>query len=75
MKNKEKGKAKQSKTIIMEEEDELLPPALPPAGKPLADVLAGLSLGDLNNVVGHLSPSTLKNWIHSIGFRHESVCG
>ena len=45
MEKQEKSKAKQSKNIIIEGEDELLPPAPRPVGKPLADVLAGFISG------------------------------
>ena len=50
MKNKERAKAKQSKSIIIEEENECPPPGPPAAGKQVADVLAGLSQEDMNEV-------------------------
>ena len=51
VKYKEKAKAKQNKSIIIEEEGEGPPPGPPVAGKHLADVLAGLSQEDLKEVL------------------------
>ena len=73
VKNKERAKAKQSKTIIIEEENECPPLGPPAAGKQLADVLAGLSQEDLNDVIGHLPPSLLKTWASSIGDLQQTV--
>ena len=73
MKHKERAKAKQSRSIIIEEENECPPPGPPTAGKQLADVLAGLSQEDLNDVIGHLPPSLLKTWAGSIGDLHQTV--
>ena len=60
MKYKEKAKAKQHKSIIIEEEGEGPPPGPPVAGKQLADVLAGLSQEDLKEVLVHCPPSLLQ---------------
>ena len=65
VKNKERAKAKQSKTVIIEEENECLPPGPPAAEKQLADVLAGLSQED--------PPSLLKTWAVSIKDLHQTV--
>ena len=73
MKNTERAKAKQSKTIIIEEENECPPLGPPAAGKQLADVLAGLSQEDLNDVIGHLPLSLLKTWASSIGDLQQTV--
>ena len=56
VKNKERAKAKQRKSIIIEEEDECPPPGPPVAGKQLADVLAGLPQEELKEVISHLPP-------------------
>ena len=65
IKDKDKGKVKQCKTIIIVEDKELSL-ASPPAGKQLADVLAGLSPEDVGNVIGHLPCSIVQNWVQSI---------
>ena len=60
IKNKEKAKAKQNKSVIIEEEGECPPPGPPVARKQLADVLAGLSQEDLKEVLVHCPPSLLQ---------------
>ena len=57
---KEKAKAKQNKSIIIEEEGEGPPPDPPVAGKHLADVLASLSHEGLKEVLAHCPPSLLQ---------------
>ena len=58
--HKERAKAKQNKTIIIEEEGECPPPGPPVARKQLADVLAGSSQEDLKEVLVHCPPSLLQ---------------
>ena len=60
LKYKEKIKAKQNKSIIIEEEGEGPPPDPPVAGKHIADVLAGLSQEGLKEVLVHCPPSLLQ---------------
>ena len=56
--DKDKGKVKPCKTIIIQEDP---PPALPASGKQLADVIAPLSSEELGLVIGHLPSSTVQN--------------
>ena len=49
------------------------PSPAPAAGKQPADVLAGLSPQQLNEVVVHLSPTMLQNCVHSIGAQHQTA--
>ena len=72
VKIKEKVKAKQCTSTIVEDDGDLLPPALA-LGKQLADVLAGFSPQELNEVVGHLSPGMLQNWVCQIWTQHQTV--
>ena len=60
LKYKEKAKAKQNKSIIIEEEGEVPPPGPPVAGKQLADVLVSLSQEGLKEVLTHCPPSLLQ---------------
>ena len=62
MKCKEKAKAKQNKSIIIEEEGECPPPGPPVAGKQLADVLAGLFVsGGFEGSIGSLPAFFIAN--------------
>ena len=62
-KDKDKLKVKPCKTIIIEEEPPLAPPA---SGKHLADVIARLSPEKIDVVLGHLPSSTVQNLVQSI---------
>ena len=66
----DKGKVKQCRTIIIEEDKELLP-APPPAGKQLADLIAGLSPEDLGNVMVTCRPPLCKSGFSLLGFSNR----
>ena len=70
--DKDKGKTKPCKTIVIEEEP---PPALPASGKQLADVIARLSPEELGLLIGHLPSSTVQDWVQSIGAQQTAVLG
>ena len=84
LKYKEKAKAKQNKSIIIEEQGEGPPPGLPNTGKHLAEVLASLSQEGLKKVLSHCPPSLLQivssfgdPWVFSNSFKvvtHSSSC-
>ena len=72
IKDKDKGKTKPCKTIIIEEDP---PPAPPVSGKQLADVIARLSPEELGLVIGHSPSSTVQNWVQSLGAQSAELCG
>ena len=72
IKNKDKGKAKPCKTIVIEEDP---PPAPPASGKQLADVIARLSSEKLGLVIGHLPSSTVQSWVQALGAQSAKLCG